>query len=354
MSYRNRFAMLLGVLLLAAAVYYFVFIPHGSELVLIGTVDANQVIVSARIPGRIEKLAVDEGSAVQAGELVALLDAAELEAQKEAAEATLRSLRARVSETRATETLTRGTTSSEVANARARAQAARSARDEAAAELERVRQDHVRITTLAAEGVASQQEKDRIDAALKAAQARLAALDDQVKAADAEVKAAMARTHQAEAAESMVAATQAQAANAAAQKAEAETRLGYTRVVSPVTGTVSVRVAREGEVVMAGAPIVTVVDYRETWVRVAIPETHADRIQLGDVLTVRFPSGATVEGKVILKQAEADFATQRDVSRSKRDIRTIGLKLAIDNPGGRYTPGMTAEVLVPRAKLEGK
>jgi hypothetical protein len=57
---------------------------------------------------------------------------------------------------------------------------------------------------------------------------------------------------------------------------------------------------------------------------------------------------------VILKQAEADFATQRDVSRSKRDIKAIGLKLSIANPGGKFTPGMTAEVVIPKAKLESK
>ena len=45
------------------------------------------------------------------------------------------------------------------------------------------------------------------------------------------------------------------------------------------------------------------------------------------------PSGATVQGKVINKAAEADFATQRDVSRRKRDIKTVQIKLLIDNPG---------------------
>ena len=50
---------------------------------------------------------------------------------------------------------------------------------------------------------------------------------------------------------------------------------------------------------------------------------------------------------MIAKSAEADFATQRDVSRRKRDIKTIRLKLLIDNPGERYVPGMTAGRLHP-------
>ena len=60
------------------------------------------------------------------------------------------------------------------------------------------------------------------------------------------------------------------------------------------------------------------------------------------------PSGATIQGKVIAKSAEADFATQRDVSRRKRDIKTIKLKLLIDNPGMKYVPGMIAEVYIPK------
>ena len=57
---------------------------------------------------------------------------------------------------------------------------------------------------------------------------------------------------------------------------------------------------------------------------------------------------------VIAKSAEGDFATQRDVSRRKRDIETIRLKLLIDNPGERYVPGMLAEVYVPKDKLVAK
>jgi multidrug resistance efflux pump len=114
-----------------------------------------------------------------------------------------------------------------------------------------------------------------------------------------------------------------------------------------------VRAAREGEVLNAGQPIVTIVDLGDTWVRAAIPETESDHIGLGDTLRVRLPGGTVTSGKVFFKSAEADFATQRDVSRSKRDIRTIVLKVRLDNPKGAYVPGMTAEVLVSPEQLKG-
>jgi hypothetical protein len=92
-------------------------------------------------------------------------------------------------------------------------------------------------------------------------------------------------------------------------------------------------------------------DLTQTWVYVPLPETESDAVQLGDSLRVVMPSGATITGKVINKSAQADFATQRDVSSRKRDIKTIQLKLLIDNPDERYVPGMTAEVYIPKTKL---
>ena len=93
-------------------------------------------------------------------------------------------------------------------------------------------------------------------------------------------------------------------------------------------------------------------DVTQTWVYSPLPETQADAVQLGDSLKVVMPSGTTVQGKVIAKSAEADFATQRDINGGrKRDIKTVRLKLLIDNPEEKFVPGMTAEVYVPKAKL---
>ena len=96
-----------------------------------------------------------------------------------------------------------------------------------------------------------------------------------------------------------------------------------------------------------------IVDLNDTWARVAIPETYADHIGYGDVLRVRLPGGTVTSGKVFFKGVEGDFATQRDVSRRKRDIKTIVLKVRMDNPKGAYVPGMTAEVLVSPEQLKG-
>jgi len=350
---RNKFLVLLGVLCVVALIYYFVSTPRSKDLVLIGTVDSNQVIVSSQVGGRITKLRVDEGTQVKQGDPIAILDPSELQAQERAAAANIASLRSKVAETRATKEAMQGTTSSNVANAQARLQATRAQLLQAEAMLQRVQSDSQRIIELARQGIASDQDRVQAESNLKAQQATVQSLKDQVAAAEADLDAAIANTHQARAAQSVVESTRAQVANAEAQRKQAEVRLGYTRVLAPVSGTVSVRAAREGEVVNPGQPIVTIVDLSDTWVRAAVPETYADHIGLGDTLRVRLPGGTLTSGKVFFKAAEADFATQRDVSRRKRDIKTIVLKVRLENPNGAYMPGMTAEVLISPDQMKG-
>jgi multidrug resistance efflux pump len=353
MSARNRFFILLSVIFVIAAVYYFFSVDHSKDLVLIGTVDSNQVIVSAQVEGRIQKLLVDEGTPVKAGDLIAVLDPSELETQEAAAAANIASLQSKVTEMQHTERSTSGSTSSDVANARAMLSSAKAQLLQAKAALDRTASDSRRMIELAQAGVQSEQERVQAETNLQAAQATVQAQQELVKAAEANLNSAIARTQQANAAKSTVQATEADLKNAVAQKNQAAVRLGYTNVYAPVTGTVSVRAARQGEVVNIGAPIVTIVDLTDTWARAAIPETYADHIRRGDVLRVRMPGGTITSGKVFFKGVEGDFATQRDVSRRKRDIRTIVLKVRLDNPNGAYVPGMTAEVLVSPEQLKG-
>lgn len=353
MSVRNKFLMIILVILAISVTYYFVSTPSNRDLVLVGTVDSNQIIVSPQIQGRIQKLLVDEGTQVKQGDLIAILDPSELEAEERASAATIDSLKYKVAETRSTLEATQGSTSSSVENAQARLASVRAQLLQAEATLERTQSDSRRMIELAKEGVASDQDRVQAETNLAAQKAVVQSLQQQVSAAQADLNTAVANTHTAHAAQRTVESTQAQLANAEQMLKEAEVRLGYTKIYAPITGTVSVRAAREGEVLNPGQPIVTVVDLGDTWVRAAVPETESDHIGLGDVLRIQLPGGTTVSGKVFYKAAEADFATQRDVNRRKRDIRTIVLKVRLDNPKGAFVPGMTANVLVSPDQLKG-
>jgi HlyD family secretion protein len=104
---------------------------------------------------------------------------------------------------------------------------------------------------------------------------------------------------------------------------------------------------RIGEVVVPGQPVLTLINPDDLWVRADVEETYIDRVRLGDKLTVRLPSGEERQGAVFYRGADAGFATQRDVSRTKRDIKTFEVRLRCDNTDRRLAVGMTAYVLLP-------
>ncbi len=149
--------------------YYFYSTDRTTDTVLIGIVDANQVIVSSKVMGRIEKLNVDEGSKVKAGDLVAEIDSAELEAQKNAAEAMIRSYDSQVSSMQATEAQTLGETNSGVVNAQARLAAAKATLVQTQADLARIQSDSQRMIALAKVGVESEQDRVRADRTIESA-----------------------------------------------------------------------------------------------------------------------------------------------------------------------------------------
>src|SRR5262249_47414067 len=130
---------------------------------------------------------------------------------------------------------------------------------------------------------------------------------------------------------------------------KADVRLAYTELRSPIDGIVDVRAVRPGEVVSAGQPLLTLINPDDLWVRADIEESYIDRIRLGQTLTLRLPSRAEMPGTVFYRAADAAFATQRDVSRSKRDIKTFEVRLRVDNHDRRLAVGMTAYVLFPVA-----
>ena len=351
MNARNRVFLILGLLTVGSLIWYFVTVRPSADLQLIGTVDANEVVVSSKIPGRIQTLFVDEGQDVKAGQLIAIIESDDLAAARKAAEANVSSNRWKLGETVETEHQTRGETSSATINAEAQLRAARATLAQAQANYEHQLADTSRTVALAKQGIMSEQASDDATTSLQATKAAVDAARENVVAAEASLRQARAHELLTNVAARTVDSTRDEVENARALAEQAKVQLGYAQVFAPVTGKVNVRAARQGEVVAAGAAIVTIMDLTQTWIYAPLPETQADAVQIGDSLRVVMPSGATLQAKVINKSAEADFATQRDVSSRKRDIKTIQLKLIIDNPEKRFVPGMTAEVYIPKSKL---
>jgi multidrug resistance efflux pump len=351
---RNRVFLILGLLTVGSLVWYLVTVPRSSDLQLIGTVDANEVLVSSKIPGRIQTLTVQEGDHVEAGQLIAVIESNDLHAAYEAAEANAASNRSKLNGTVETVQQNRGETSSAAASAEDQVKVAQASLAQAQAQYDHQEADTSRTVALAADGIMSKQARDEQVTALAADKAAVDAARQSLDAAQANLRQARAHELLTAVSAQTVDETRAEVANARALADEAQVEESYAHIVAPVSGVVNEWAARQGEVVAAGAPIVTIMDLNQTWVYAPLPETQADSVQLGDSLRVVMPSGATLWGKLIAKDAQADFATQRDVSSMKRDIKTVQLKLLIPNPGERYVPGMTAEVYIPKNKLVKK
>jgi HlyD family secretion protein len=350
-SARNRVFIILGLLTIGSLIWYLLGTRHSGDLQLIGTVDANEVVVSSKIPGRIQTLTVQEGDPVKAGQLIAVIESQDLAAALKAAEATAASEKWRLRSSVDTERQNRGETTSATVSAEAQVKAAQATLDQAQANYDHQKADTSRTVALAQQGIMSAQARDEAQTSLDAAKAAVDAAQHNLASAQANLRQAQAHELLADVSARTVDQTRDEAANASALADQARVQESYAQVVAPVDGKVDVWAARQGEVVAAGTPIVTIMDLAQTWVYAPLPETQADAVQLGDSLRVVMPSGDTVQGKVIAKAAEGDFATQRDVSSLKRDIKTVQLKLLIANPGEKFVPGMTAEVYVPKAKL---
>jgi HlyD family secretion protein len=344
-----RVILLLGIV---AAIAYYSMQKPPSVLTLTGIVTTNDVIVSSQIAGRIDQLLVKEGDAVKRDQMLAVMQPDELMADRAYYEHSVEGLSSQIRESEAALRYQQRQTTDQISQAEATLAATIAQQAEAAANLESAKINLERMEALSKQGVAPQQQYDQARTAYDAAQARVETVNRQVDAQKAALALARANAEQIQVRQSQVAANQQQRSAVAAQRTKAEVRLSYSEIRAPIDGIVDVRAARQGEVVNPGQPVVTLINPDDLWVRADIEETYIDRVRIGDHLTVRLPSGQERQGTVFYRAADAGFATQRDVSRTKRDIKTFEIRIRIDNTDRRLAVGMTAYILLPVAAVE--
>ena len=337
--------LLILLLLAAAAAGASVYLRTGpTALVLTGVVTTNDVIISPQIAGQIGELRVGEGDPVAKDQLLAVITPDELRADTAYYSQNVAGLSSQVRESEAALRYQQRQTTDQIRQAESTLASTEAQMAAAAADLESARLTFGRTQDLSKGGVVSAQELDQARTGAAAAQAKLNALNRQVEAQRAAVQLARSNAEQITVRRSQVQASEHMQAAAVAQRAKADVRLRYTELRAPIDGIVDVRAARVGEVVNPGQPVVTLINPDDLWVRVDIEETYIDRVRLGDRLPVRLPSGVEREGTVFYRGADAGFATQRDVSRTKRDIKTFEVRLRADNKDRRLAVGMTAYV----------
>ncbi len=337
-----------AVLLIAAAAGYYAYSQRPpAAIVLTGIVTTSDVVVAPQIGGRLEQLLVTEGATVKQGQLLAVLGGDELREERAFYAASADGTASQVRESEAALRLQERQNGDQIAQAEATLAATQSEKVAAEATLANARVTLDRTQRMLTQGISTAEQLDTAKTSVEVTAARATSLDRQIDAQRAAVALARANAEQVSIRRSQLQANQRQQTAATAQQQRASVRLAYTEVRAPISGVVDVRAARAGEIVNAGQAIVTLVDPDDLWVRADVEESYVESARVGDHLQVRLPSGQQRDGTIFYRSVDAGFATQRDVSRTKRDIKTFEVRLRLDNSDRALAIGMTAYVLLP-------
>ncbi len=261
-NWRIRGAIVLGFLLTALLLWN-VLKPSGLPEGIVsgnGRLEATQIDIASKSPGRIEDILVDQGEMVKKGEVVARMDTDVLQAQKSELTAQLKEARNAVLVAR-----------TQVQQRESELAAAQAVVRQREAELNASRQRFSRSRTLAAEGATAVQERDDDAARVEGAQAATEAARAQV--ASAEVGITNARN------QVVGSLSRVEAVEATIRRIDSE--LSDSTLRAPRAGRVQYRVAEPGEVISGGGRVVNMVDLTDVSMAFFLPASEAGRLRIG-------------------------------------------------------------------------
>lgn len=295
----------------------------GDAVFASGTVDATEVVVSFRVPGTLRKRPVEEGSVVNAGDLIAALDDRETLARLHQAEAARQAAQARLAD------LEQGYRPQEIAEARAQVEQAR-------ANLAHLEDEAKRSEILFEGGATSRQRQDRDRTAAAVAAQQYKAAQERLKLLQGGYRPETIR------------AAAAQLEEADAALAAARVALEDLQVAIPVAGVVTRTHAEVGETLGAGRPVASITDIAHPWIRVYIPENLIGKVRLGmpaKVTVDTFPDRA-FSGRVSYVSSQAEFTPKNVQTQEERVKLVFAVNVTVDNTDGTLKPGMPADVTI--------
>lgn len=303
------------------------FATQPREQFLQGQMEARRVLVAGKVPGRIERLLVHEGDVVQRDSLVAVISSPEIEAKKIQAQGALGAAKAQASKAR------NGARSEDITALKAMADRAQEAATLA-------KNTYNRVQKLYNEGVLPLQKRDEAETQMKASQSAADAARAQYNQA-----VAGARSEDKAAANALV--LQAKGANA-----EVDAYLEETKIRTPITGEVSLKLAEEGEVVGSGMPIIAVTDLNDSWAVFHLREDYLKNVSKGKKFYLQVPAlDKTVEMVVSYIASVGDYATWRSSKESSGfDLKTFEVRLRPTHKVENLRPGMS--VLLPADDIQ--
>jgi HlyD family secretion protein len=343
---KKRIIILAIVFLIAITILVVFFAQRGKRAVTIqttGVVEGVEVNLSPKVSGRISEICCDEGERAEKGQIVIKLESDDLRASVEQARAGVEKAKADVRVAESAIENARANiqnAEAEIKSSEADVEKARAVMDDAKKKLDRatalykeelISTDYYEIATT---------NYDTSVATYMASKARLTASYSKRDAAIAQLNSSISELN---------------SAKAGLKESEANlsyhlSKLNDTTIITPVSGNVIFKALEKGETVSPGVTILTIVDMESLYIRVDIEETLIGSVALDSEAFVRAEGipDKVFKGRVSEIGRYAEFATQRDVTRGRQDIKTFRVKIKVTDTGGLLKPGMTVEVEIPK------
>jgi len=290
-----------------------------------GTIEATSVQVSSKSSGEILHLGADEGSRVKRGDILAVIDHANLDIQLGQEKSGVDLAQAQL------DLLTNGARGEDLAQAR-------EALNEATDTLRNAQEDFQRMESLFKVAAATKKQRDDAETRYTTARAQANAAEQALKklqnfARPEEVKAALARLDQEVYSVRLL-----------------EKTIQDCTVHAPTDGTVTEKLVEEGELAAPGSGLFVITDLDTVKLTIYVPETDLGNIRLGEKARISIDSspGAVYTGAVTYISPVAEF-TPRDIQTQDERVKLVyAVKIEIPNPEGIFKPGMPADAAFDR------
>ncbi|NMC31716.1 MAG: HlyD family efflux transporter periplasmic adaptor subunit [Veillonellaceae bacterium] len=288
-----------------------------------GTIEVTKTDITPKVGGYLAELKIREGDAVKQGQVVAVIDRPDLNAQLWRDEAALAKAKAQLRD------LEQGARAQELQEASANLAAARSQAIKAQA-------DFQRYSTLFREGAIATQQLDASRSAHEVAANALTAAESRYSLllAGSRPDTIAAQRMEVERSEAVLAASQTQVAD--------------LTVSSPLPGRVLSKNYERGEYVNAGAAIATVGDMNDCWVKIYVSTEQLGKIRLGQAAGVKIDAypDKSFRGEIKEISQNAEYTPRQSITQRERANMVFAVKVKLTNPAEIMKPGLPADVII--------
>ncbi|RMG69440.1 MAG: HlyD family efflux transporter periplasmic adaptor subunit [Nitrospirae bacterium] len=330
---------LFAVLVIVVSLAMFFYFPRyfksrqESTLIISGRVEADEIVLSPRISGRLTNVLISDGIEVKKGQVVARLDSREMESLIEQLKSRVEGLKARIKAEEQALQYLREKVNKAIAHARQRLKVAKTRYSQAEAKVNRQKSKFERYKNLAEKGVFPEDRLEDINLSFNLAKEELEASKEMLREAEialeearVEKKRIAIKLHSLDSMRSELKALM-------KQLEQSEVQLSYTEVRAPADGVVLRKVAEPGEVIGAGGVIGIMVIPESLYVKTYLPERFLGRVKVGTeakVITDAYPD-RPVTGRVCYISERAEFTPKEVQSKTERVKQVFSTKICFDS-----------------------